>query len=84
MTSIFAGFAGASCSFLMRSELSVLGLGILYGDYQLYNSLVTLHGLLMIFAFIMPLSLGAILNYFLPILLGVPDMLFARANNLSY
>jgi len=45
---------------------------------------ITAHGLVMIFGFIMPVVLGGFTNYFLPGLLGVPDMLFARLNNLSY
>ena len=84
VSSMFVGVIAATCSFLIRSELSILGLGLLYGDYQLYNTLITSHGLLMIFGFIMPLVLGGISNFFLPILMGVPDMLFSRANNLSF
>ena len=33
--------------------------------------------------FIMPIILGGFTNYWLPVLLGVPDMLFPRINNLS-
>jgi len=50
----------------------------------MYNVLITAHGLVMIFGFIMPVALGGFTNYFLPGLLGLPDMLFARLNNLSY
>jgi len=65
-------------------DLALIGCGMLFGDYQMYNVLITAHGLVMIFGFIMPVALGGFTNYFLPGLLGLPDMLFARLNNLSY
>ena len=34
--------------------------------------------------FIMPVVLGGFTNYFLPLMLGIPDMLYPRINNLSY
>ena len=84
MTSIVAGSLGFLYSCFIRTDLSLIGCGILFGDYQMYNVLITAHGLAMIFGFIMPVVLGAFTNYFLPGLLGLPDMLFARLNNLSY
>lgn len=38
----------------------------------------------MLFGFIMPIILGGYANYFIPTMLGVPDMIFARINNLSF
>ena len=70
-------------STIIRLELSTLGLGIIYGDYHYYHSMVTSHGLIMIFGFIMPITLGAIANYALPLLIGLPDLVFPRLNNLS-
>ena len=67
----------------LSDRLALIG-GVAFGDYQMYNVLITAHGLVMIFGFIMPVVLGGFTNYFLPGLLGVPDMLFARLNNLSY
>jgi len=83
-TSILAGFVGFGYSCFIRLELSLVGVGVLFGDYQMYNLFITLHGLVMIFGFIMPVALGGFTNYFLPVLLGVPDMFLARLNNLSY
>jgi cytochrome c oxidase subunit 1 len=81
---VLVGFVGFCYSCFIRTELSVIGVGILFSDYQVYNSLVTTHGLAMLLGFIMPLSLGAITNYFLPVFLGIPDLLFSRINNLSF
>ena len=78
-----AGLSAAYYAFFLRMELSILGNGIIYGDYQHYASTFTIHGLMMIFAFIMPFSLGAIANYTCPLLLGVPDLFLPRLNILS-
>ena len=69
---------------LIRLELAVVGTGILFGDYQMYVVCLTAHGLVMIFGFIMPVVLGGFANYFIPLICGCPDMLFARLNNLSF
>jgi len=55
----------------------------LFGDYQLYNTQITSHGLIMLFGFIMPITTGGFANYFIPILLSLPDMVFPRLNVLS-
>lgn len=64
--------------------MSVSGVWILFGDYQLYNNQITSHGLIMLFGFVMPITTGGFANYFLPILLALPDMVFPRLNVLSY
>jgi len=84
LVSLFCGFLGFLYSFLLRCELSCFGVFILFGDYQFYNLILTAHGLVMIFAFIMPLILGGFANFWLPLFLGCPDMLFPRFNNLSF
>jgi heme/copper-type cytochrome/quinol oxidase subunit 1 len=81
---IVSGFVGLGYSFVMRLELSCVGCNVLFGDYQFYNCLITAHGLIMIFGFVMPVMLGGITNYWLPILNGFPDMLFPRLNNMSF
>ncbi|HEV2592206.1 MAG TPA: cbb3-type cytochrome c oxidase subunit I, partial [Gaiellaceae bacterium] len=49
-----------------------------------YDELFTMHGLTMIFFFIIPMSTGAFGNYLLPLMLGARDMAFPRLNALSY
>ena len=58
--------------------------GSCFGDYQLYNTQVTSHGLIMLFGFIMPVTTGAFANYLVPSLVGLPDMVFPRINVMSY
>jgi len=84
LISILAGSLGFVYSCFIRTDLAVIGTGVLFGDYQMYNVLITSHGLVMIFGFIMPILLGGMTNYFLPWLLGIPDMLLSRLNLLSF
>ena len=46
---IFAGLVGGVMSGIFRLELAFPHAGILGGNYQLYNVLITAHGLIMIF-----------------------------------
>jgi cytochrome c oxidase subunit I+III len=49
-----------------------------------YDELFTMHGLTMIFFFIIPMTTGAFGNYLLPLMLGARDMAFPRLNALSF
>ncbi|HET7568731.1 MAG TPA: cbb3-type cytochrome c oxidase subunit I [Gaiellaceae bacterium] len=49
-----------------------------------YDELFTVHGMTMIFFFIIPMTTGAFGNYLLPLMIGARDMAFPRMNALSF
>ncbi len=73
---------GAVLGVLMRLELIAPGPTI--ATAQTYNALFTLHGVIMIFLFIIPGIPGAFGNILLPLQLGARDVAFPRLNLLSW
>src|SRR5438874_2109454 len=73
--------AGGTLALTIRTELFEPGLQIV--DPEFFNSLTTLHGLIMIFGAIMPAAVG-FANWQVPLMIGAPDMAFARMNNWSF
>jgi cytochrome c oxidase subunit 1 len=51
---------------------------------EFYNQLGAMHGTIMVFLGIVPLSVGAFGNYLVPLQIGAPDMAFPKLNMASY
>ncbi|MFN7938222.1 MAG: cbb3-type cytochrome c oxidase subunit I [Bryobacteraceae bacterium] len=94
--SIFAAFVGIALSVLMRFHLVYPEarwslLEKLWPDGapggvmtpELYLSLMTMHGTIMVFFLLTTVPQGGFGNYFLPLQIGAQDMAFPRLNMLS-
>jgi heme/copper-type cytochrome/quinol oxidase subunit 1 len=75
------GFFGYGLSLIIRLELALPG--FLISSSLQYNSIITFHGLFMIFFMIMPILIVGFGNILLPLLLCSYDMIFQRLNALS-
>jgi cytochrome c oxidase subunit I len=81
--SILTFFAiGATIGLLMKFELIAPGKTIVTA--QTYNAFFTLHGIIMIFAVVIPGLPAVFGNFFLPIMIGAKDVAFPRINLLSW
>ena len=79
--SLLFGLSGTLSSYLIRCELYSSGNRIITPEnHYFYNSLFTLHGILMIFFLVMPALYGGFGNYFIPLFLPAPEVGFPRIN----
>jgi cytochrome c oxidase subunit 1 len=74
-------FVGGAMAMIIRAELFQPGLQ--YVDPLFFNSMTTMHALIMIFGAVMPAGVG-LANWLIPMMIGAPDMALPRMNNMSF
>src|SRR5262252_2665983 len=75
-------FLGGAFATLIRLEL-LTPQGDLVSS-ETYNKLFTMHGVIMVFFFLVPSIPATLGNFFLPIMIGARDLAFPRVNLLSW
>ena len=80
-TALVLFFVGSMGAFMIRLEQSRPG--AIFFNPETYNTIVGMHGIIMIVSTIIMIS-GPVGNFVLPIMIGARDMAFPRLNALSY
>ncbi len=80
ITSFF--FVGGFFALLMRLELMTPRNDLVQADT--YNKLFTMHGIIMVFFFLIPSIPATLGNFLVPIMIGARDLAFPRINLLSW
>ena len=79
--SLIMFFIGGAMAMVIRAELFEPGLQFV--DPLFFNSMTTVHALVMIFGAVMPAGVG-LANWLIPMMIGAPDMAMPRMNNMSF
>ncbi|HEX6961507.1 MAG TPA: cbb3-type cytochrome c oxidase subunit I [Lacipirellula sp.] len=75
-------FIGGAAAVLFRLELMTPQADLV--ESETYNKLFTLHGIIMIFFFLVPAIPAVLGNFLLPIMIGARDMAFPKLNLMSW
>ncbi len=79
----FFFFVGGITASLLRLELATPDGDILYSP-DAYNRMFTMHGVVMIFFFLVPAIPAILGNFLIPLMIGARDLAFPRINLLSF
>ena len=79
--SLLMFFVGGAMAMIIRAELFQPGLQVV--EPMFFNSMTTMHALVMIFGAVMPAFVG-LANWLIPMMIGGPDMALPRMNNWSF
>ncbi|MBI5650932.1 MAG: cbb3-type cytochrome c oxidase subunit I [Chloroflexi bacterium] len=80
VTSVLLFLLAGTFALIFRTELAAAGMQFLSPD--LYNTLMGLHGIVMIAAILT--GVGAMSNYLVPLMIGANDMAFPRLNAFAF
>ena len=79
--SLLMFFFGGGMAMIIRAELYAPGVQVV--DPGFFNSMTTMHALIMVFGAVMPAFVG-LANWMVPLMIGAPDMALPRLNNWSF
>jgi heme/copper-type cytochrome/quinol oxidase subunit 1 len=79
-----AGVAGLALATLIRAELAYPGRFVFVQNAERYLTLISVHGIIMVFFVVIPLIFGAFGNFLLPTQLGIRDVAFPRLNSFMF
>src|SRR5690348_3799362 len=75
-------FVGGAAATLMRLELVTPAGDLVSGET--YNKLFTMHGVIMVWFFLIPSIPATLGNFLIPLMIGARDLAFPRLNLLSW
>lgn len=81
--SMWTGLSGAALATMIRLELAYPGSHFFKGDSLRYLSVITAHGLIMVFLVVVPILFGGFANFFIPYHVGSKDVAFPRLNSIG-
>lgn len=73
---------GGVMALFMRAELATANPDVV--DPNVYNTLLTNHGTIMIFFWIVPAAIGGFGNYLVPLMIGAKDMVYPNLNAIAF
>ncbi|MCE9593181.1 MAG: cbb3-type cytochrome c oxidase subunit I [Planctomycetes bacterium] len=82
ITIMFMILVGGSFAILLRLELATPAGDLLQSET--YNKIFTMHGVVMVFFFLIPGIPAVLGNFLVPIMIGAKDLAFPKINLLSY
>ena len=81
VTAFLFYFVGGALAEVMRTELATPNPDFVQPEF--YNQLMTMHGTIMLFLWILPAGAG-FANYLIPLMIGTEDMAFPRLNAVAF
>jgi cytochrome c oxidase subunit 1 len=79
--SLIMFLVGGGMALVIRAELFEPGMQLV--DPGFFNTMTTVHALIMVFGAVMPATVG-LANWMIPLQIGAPDMALPRMNNFSF
>jgi len=81
---VITGFTGLILATIIRLELAYPGKFFLANNAERYLTVISLHGIIMVFYVVIPVLFGAFGNFLLPTQLGIRDVAFPRLNSFMF